>query len=113
MCTIDHVQNAHTRMVLEVGEQLWRDEEVPVCQLGGTTNLRTPANSLSCILGTRHLHQLIVHVPLRPLVHALVDLVDQRERRSGHLGEGHQICDRGERAFLRMSLLAQNAACAK
>ena len=48
----------------------------------------------------RHLDHLVVHGTLGALVHALVDLVDEREGAAAELREAHEVQDRRQRAFL-------------
>jgi hypothetical protein len=40
---------------------------------------------------------------LGALVHTLVDLIDERERRARLLGEGHEVQDGGQGTFLKKS----------
>ena len=40
-----------------------------------------------------------MHLSFNAMVHALVDLVDERERRLAQLGERHEVHDRRERAL--------------
>ena len=55
----------------------------------------------------RHLDHLVVHGTLGALVHALVDLVDEREGAAAELCEAHEVQDRRQRAFL----WAKSAGC--
>ena len=66
-------------------------------------------HSLSSFLSACHVYQLIMHVPLCPLVHTLVDLIDEREGCSGHTGQGHEVSDGSEGTFLVISGTARAA----
>lgn len=97
-------------MVLEVGQQFGREEEVsaraPTRATGSVAKTRgggenaAKANALSHIGLGRRLDESIVHVALHALVHALVDLVDESKGGLGELGQGHEVHDGREGAFL-------------
>lgn len=48
------------------------------------------------MLAAGDLHQLIMHIPLRSLVHTLIDLVNQGERSARHFSQRHEVGDGGE-----------------
>lgn len=58
------------------------------------------------------LDEHLVHVALGTLVHSLVDLVHQRERRARKLGECEQVRDRRQSAFLLRKRGAESATAA-
>lgn len=62
-------EHLHAPMVVQVGEQLGRDEEV-----------------LSRVGTASRLDELVVHRSLGLLVHPLVDLIHEREGRACHFG---------------------------
>jgi uncharacterized membrane protein len=63
-----------------------------------TTSTRLDA--LSDIVTAGRFDEHLVHVALGTLVHSLVDLVHQRERRTRQLGEREQVRDRRQSTFL-------------
>lgn len=55
---IPNIQHAHTRMVIQTGDQLWRNEEI-LLRIGAASNL----------------YEFIMCYTLIVLVHALINLV--------------------------------------
>ena len=76
-------------------------------------------HALSDIVTAGRLDEHLVHVALGTLVHTLVDLVHQRERRARKLGEREQIRDRRQSALLsdtreqRQPSVASNSSAEK
>lgn len=76
-------EDLHALVIEKVGQQLGRDEEVLArVGLAGDVDER------------------VVHRALGAGVHALVDLVDEREGRACVLRQAHEVQDRRERTFL-------------
>ena len=75
-------ENLHPLVVVKVAQELGRDQEV-----------------LAAVLLASNVHQRVVHKPLRALVHALVDLVHEREWCPSLFSQRHEIHDRRQRAF--------------
>ncbi len=84
-------EDAHALVVAQAGEQLGRDEEV-----------------LARVLAAGDLDHALVHHALVARVHALVDLVDDAERRLRHRLQRHQVEDRRHRPLpARLPVLVQ------
>jgi len=58
-------------------------------------------DALPDVVAAGRLDEHLVHVALGALVHALVDLVDEGERRAGELGEREQVRHGRQSALLR------------
>lgn len=84
-------EDAHALVVAQAGEQLGRDEEV-----------------LRRVLAAGDLDHALVHHALVARVHALVDLVDDAERRLRHRLQRHQVEDGRHGALAaRLAVLVQ------
>lgn len=99
-------QDLHLGVIDEVGKKLGRKEEVPETGEGvksasdAFVDNEQQVYALSDIVTAGRLDEHLVHIALRTLIHSLVDLVHQRERRARKLGEREKVRDRRQSALL-------------
>lgn len=83
-------------MIPQVAEQLGRDQKVSAKGVfrDASESRKGAFHSLPSLCIAGHLDELIVNESLVALVHALIDLIDERERRARDLGDAHEVHDR-------------------